>query len=386
MRHNDTTDRPVETTAAGDAEPPLELSTSKKLLFAAVMVAVLLGGGIVVAELGVRLVAPQQLCVDQPGLYSPDEAIGWRRNANLDFVVNSGERDVQLCTDAHGHRISCDKPKPACEQRVLVVGDSFVEAKAVPWDDTVWARLEAATGACLDVAGVGGWGMAQYRRVIEEHLQDGKLPYDVVLLNFYAGNDFHDSFTKVPSPRAVQSKPLRLFPAGLSAAALFDWAYPINQIIESHSHAYVLLRATIRAARKQPVKYHVYNRRKTSDGHVDKAIDAAVALTTWTRGLGAEVVFTLVPTEAGVRDPEAKALKAAHPADADVLDVSWAPDRLAERMKTVEEAAFVDLGAFLRGRDIDPAWWGTRDSHFSPKGHAMWFEAVRPALAAALKR
>ena len=164
-------------------------------------------------ELAVRLLMPQVLPVDAPQIYRPDDAIGWRRNGGVRALANTGDRDVLVCTDARGDRISCVAPHPpGCRQRILVVGDSFVEALAVPFDDTAWARLERDTGACVDVAGVGGYEPSQYLQLLRERLRDGATRYDLVVASMFVGNDF------VADPGAPAAAAIGLGATGPAAA------------------------------------------------------------------------------------------------------------------------------------------------------------------------
>ena len=118
-------------------------------------------------EAGVRLVIPQALILDPPDLWEPSSEIGWRRRPNSRVWVDTAGREVEICTDARGDRIDCDaREERGCETRILVIGDSFVAALAVPFRETVWSRLERDTGACADVAGVGGYGMSQYVEIV----------------------------------------------------------------------------------------------------------------------------------------------------------------------------------------------------------------------------
>src|SRR5262245_8398566 len=113
-------------------------------------------------EVLVRVFTPQVLPVAAPEIFLPDDAMGWKHAANVRVMANTGERNVEICTDAQGDRISCLAPQPAdCSRRILVVGDSMVEALAIPFEQTAWAALQRVTGACVDVAGVSGYGPSQ---------------------------------------------------------------------------------------------------------------------------------------------------------------------------------------------------------------------------------
>ena len=59
-------------------------------------------------------------------------------------------------------------------------------------------------------------------------------------------------------------------------------------------------------------------------------------------------------------------------------------ERIAPRLHEISDVEVVDLLPGLRQR-ADQRHWGDLDPHFSPEGHALWFELVRPALEQALR-
>lgn len=336
----------------------------------------------------IRLVHPQVLPRDAPDLWHPDDTIGWRHNPNVSLSVNTGERDVDVCTDAIGDRIRCGQAAiRTCEKTVLVVGDSFVEALAVPYEQTVWTRLEADIGACLRVAGVGAYGLSQYVAVIRERLADERI--DLVLLNFYAGNDFTEDPERIPPPTEVQRRPIRLLPAGLSLNDLRDWFYPFNSWLESRSHAYVAGRFAIRRLR-DPGDVGIYGvpivfrpSRMTEAIYAGSARGVQLAAEAARAG-GARFIATVIPHRSQVLDPTGEELIAGLPklegdVDMDLLANQFVP--LLRAIPHVDE--IVDLLPYLR-EHADRRAWGTRDGHFSPDGHRLWFEAVREPVRRSL--
>jgi hypothetical protein len=96
--------------------------------------------------------------------------------------------------------------KPPGTFRVLLLGDSFVEAAQVAEQDGIASRLEAALNATLTGryevlnAGVGGWGTGQQSIFFEE--EGHRYQPDLVLIAFYLGNDVYDnSYTLQGRPR-----------------------------------------------------------------------------------------------------------------------------------------------------------------------------------------
>jgi len=108
---------------------------------------------------------------------------GWWTQEDHEFVTHvlingDGRRDVE--------RSAARKPGV---RRVLVLGDSFVEALQVDLDQMLARRLEAELGSGTEVfsMGVSGYGTPSQLLYFRERGKD--LAPDLVLLAFYPGND-----------------------------------------------------------------------------------------------------------------------------------------------------------------------------------------------------
>jgi hypothetical protein len=340
-------------------------------------------------ELGVRIFAPQVLPHDVPDLWTPDPEMGWHRAPGVRILANTGERGVEICTDAQGDRIHCSANRPpVCRRRILVIGDSFVEALAIPFRQTVWARIEEDTGACVEVAGVAAYGLGQYLKLARERVTAPE-PYDLVILSFFAGNDFTEDAERIPPAKEVQRKPLHLLPRGLSAAALYDWFYPYNAWFESRSHAFVAARFAIRRFQDPTGAgpggvLRCMRPSLLSDAILDETARGIRLIAEEVERGGAALLVVLVPFQSQVLDPTGERTLSAFPQLEGDLDMDLVSDRLVPRLEPIDGiAALVDLLPFLRER-ATPGSWGTRDTHFSPQGHELWFEAIREPVRALL--
>ena len=119
-------------------------------------------------------------------------------------------------------------PKPPGRFRILALGDSFTYG-LVPYPDNVMTRLEAGLraacpGVDLDVLnfGIGGAGVRDYRTIVTLAL--ATYEPDLVLVNFYAGNDGPDLYRRVHEGRRDRSvlDASRLWTFGRNALRL--WA------------------------------------------------------------------------------------------------------------------------------------------------------------------
>ena len=98
-------------------------------------------------------------------------------------------------------------PKPSGRFRIMVLGDSFTYG-LVPYPDAVMTRLEEAlrarcTGVDLDLLnfGIGGANVWDYKTLFE--LAGQTFDPDLVLVNFYLGNDAPDLSARPPSFRRI---------------------------------------------------------------------------------------------------------------------------------------------------------------------------------------
>ena len=146
----------------------------------------------VLLELGVRWLhlIPDRFWQPDPilGARLVPEREGWWTQEEREFIVpikinRLGLRDVER-----------DYKKPQRSFRVLVLGDSFVEALQVPLESTFTQVLEkrinrGKTGPAVEVisAGVSGYGTASQLLYFRE--EGAKFSPDIVLLAFYPGND-----------------------------------------------------------------------------------------------------------------------------------------------------------------------------------------------------
>ncbi len=365
---------------------------ARQLGFAAVLLGIL---GVLTAvsfEILVRVFAPQVLQHDVPDLWVQDPVISWKHATNAHAVANTGDRDVEICTDALGDRVACGVvARSDCAKRILAVGDSYVEALAVPFAETVWQRIDAETHACTSVTGVSGYHLSQYLVSARARLAEPGAKYDLVILALYVGNDLTNDAEKLPAAQDVQRRPFRLFPAGLSAQALFDWFYPFNAWLESRSHAYLALRFTIRRLR-DPGDVGLYG--------VSRGLRKSLLTPDWldetARGVrlvaeaahahGARVLVVVIPERSQVLDPDGARLLRAMPGLTGDIDMSQTSRELMPRIQAIAEVdRVVDLLPILRANP-DPAFWGEGDTHFSPLGHVQWFEAIRAPVQDLLGR
>ncbi len=155
--------------------------------------------GLGLGEVGVRLAhaAPP---AEPPGWFFriPDPLTGWSLlpGASGRSYNPLYEYDVQVSINSRGLRApeSLTYEKPEGVYRILVLGDSFIQAAQVELEESLpqqLARLiQAETGRPVEAinAGVAGWGTDQQLLWLRE--EGYKYEPDLILLAFFPRNDF----------------------------------------------------------------------------------------------------------------------------------------------------------------------------------------------------
>ena len=161
--------------------------------------AALVGASLVVAlliaELALRVIGYRE-----PILYQPDARLGWifRPGAD-DWYTGEGRAFIQI-NSAGMHDREHALAKPEGVYRIVVLGDSYSEAKQVPIDSTYWSLLPGRLARCGFQAGkrievlnfsISGYGTAQ--ELILLRSLAGRYQPDLVLLQFTGSNDIRNN-------------------------------------------------------------------------------------------------------------------------------------------------------------------------------------------------
>lgn len=161
------------------------------LLLTGLIVAALL------AEGAIRLIAPQRLESHRP-IYEPDSLLVYRLKRSYVAEYHQPEFSIHEQTNGLGLRNGEIGPKRPGVIRILGLGDSFCYSNSVQLEETFFKQLEELErldgGGEIEVinAAVPAYSTVQEFRYLQ---RDGVLlDPDVVLLGFYVGNDFQDSY------------------------------------------------------------------------------------------------------------------------------------------------------------------------------------------------
>lgn len=166
----------------------------RRILAAVFLIAFSLIVACAAIETGVRL-----LHLVPTTFFEPDPVLGtrlipgqggWWTQEELEFRT-----PVQINREGF-HDIDHVREKPAGVTRILILGDSFIEALQVPLEASVARQLQAAldpTGKKVEVIsmGISGFGTAG-ELLLYERFGRAYAP-DIVIVNFYAGNDVRNN-------------------------------------------------------------------------------------------------------------------------------------------------------------------------------------------------
>ena len=133
----------------------------------------------------------------------PHPVLGWTLEPGVSYSNHMPETTVQVSYNAGGWRDTehaVENPRRVF--RVVVLGDSFMEAYSVDLEDAFHRRLEkiaSQLGYEIEVInlGVGGYGTLQEYLALRE--AGKQYQPDVVLLGFYTGNDVRNNSLELES-------------------------------------------------------------------------------------------------------------------------------------------------------------------------------------------
>jgi lysophospholipase L1-like esterase len=341
------------------------------------------------ADLGVRLVAGKK---------------GWWTQEDREFVVpiqinSQGRRDIER--DFH---------KPEGVRRVLVLGDSFVEAMHVPLEAVFFRQLEERlverlpSGPRVEViaAGVSGYGTAG--ELLYLRREGKRYRPDVVLLSFYPGNDIKNNSPELED----KLKPIYGADGALlrvSGQAAKDKASGWRAIV-ARSRAYLFLRQlllvrqpglaqrlvrlgllrpdALRVPAQRdgiPVDFGVYEEPVSAEwqrawSHTERLLDE---LHRTSRELGAQLALMIVSTRDQVYPDSWQRIVAANPV---MQQRRWdldAPQRRVEAWCRDRGVPYLAMAPLFR----EVASRGGEALHFAQDGH--WTKAGHTLAATALE-
>jgi SGNH hydrolase-like domain, acetyltransferase AlgX len=348
-----------------------------------------------IGEVVVRLVAPQQLIQVRPDLWQPAHGVGYLHRPNVSVPMNTGERAVTVRTDADGYRIGREGRKEAAT-RVLLLGDSFMEALQVEYEQSTAALLERgleralARPVAVRNAGIDGWDPNHY--LIRTRALLARDTFALVVVAVFVGNDVIGK--AVDHIRAREPIPVQRFrlPRALSKGELIGALLaPFNDALERHSHLYVLLRrqASVLLMRLGlTVLYFPPDYLRAEGGHPrwQLTADRIKALEEEAAAHGTPTLIVLIPESFQVYSQDFDRYVRGFGVDTASVDLDQPTRILSDAIRARGLTVVDPLAEFRAAAVTSPPLFGRIDSHLSPSGHALLAEHLVPTAAALIRR
>lgn len=362
------------------------MSTARVRLFVG---ALALAGSLLACELLLRVLAPRSTA-----LYVPDPAIGVIHEPGATGRWVSTEYAVPITINRSGFR---DRdyavPKPRGVRRVVVLGDSYVEAFQVPLEATFHKLLErrlSRDGMAIEVPalGVGGFGAAQELLCLRAYGRP--LEPDFVVLLFNPGNDVRDS------SRQLKGDPRLPFFAGDGDRLVAEpfvpqpaWRARLSNRLRNLSQLYALARdasyrtGTEPGGGEAPAEFMVYHRTPGEAWGEAWRLTAGLLgeVARETGAMGARLLVVVVPNRIQLPGQWDQAV-AKWPA---LADPAFSPQAPVARIGDILAAAAVpslDLVTRFAERAVasgeEPHF--AIDGHWNETGHRWAAEEIERAL------
>jgi hypothetical protein len=380
------------TTQPSDAPAP-RAGGLRRIALNVVLAGTALVVALLLAEVVVRLVAPQQLIEVRPDIWAPADSVGWVNRADVRTTINTGEGTVHLYTDAEGMRVGASGRHDA-PTRVLIIGDSFMEALQVEYEKSFAALLETSLAAQLGRpvavydAGVDGWDPPQYL-IRARQLLNGR-HYGAVVVAVYLGNDVVTHRVDYIPPRVPTVHHRLRVPRRPSWGELVDAVLrPANDILKTRSDLYILGRTQLHTLLMRLGLTGEYfpeelRRSQAASPRWDITADLCRDIAVSARAHGVPTLFVLIPTPFALDSAtfdQARRGFGLRPEDVDL-------DQPTKKMAAALGARGLDfldvLPGFRAAAARGSALYGHVDRHLTPAGHVLLTQLVTPALAAAL--
>jgi hypothetical protein len=364
----------------------------RTIIFNVVLIGISLIFAGILGEIAVRIAAPQQLIIARPDLWQSADTVGWLRRPNIDGSVNTGEGAIRLIADADGFRVG--KRGRVDGLPILFLGDSFIEALQVEYEQTVTHLLESELPARIGQpvavrnAGVGGYGPSHYYLRARSLLPRDK--YRVVVTAIFAGNDAQPRRFDYFPPRNAEQRRFRL-PRRFDKAEYVDAVLgPTNDFLEERSHLYVMTRKRLDNVRMKvglhPLDFpREFMRSEQTSQRWDVTADICHDIRELAKRSGARALFVLIPTDFQVDEATFTAYVNGFGIDPTAVDLDQPIRRLLEEFAERDLDVVNALPKFRELSDAGKVLYGDIDPHLSPEGHRALADLLLPEVSRLLR-
>ena len=346
-------------------------------------------------EVAVAIVSPQQLILLRGDIWRPDDLFGYRHRENADTEVNTGEGTVRFITDDQGFRVTevgrADRVQ--AEHAILLIGDSFVAGLQVENEETIGGRVEAGLGekgfsVRVDNAGVNGWTPNHY--LLEARRSLRLRAYDLGIVCLYVGNDVVDREESSFPPRDKAARNTFEIPPSLEwIEFVHAILLPINDILETRSHLFILIKERLRPTLLPMVlakSYHppVFNVRETGSRRWALTAGICKRIADEFAERSVPVIFVLIPTIYQVREDLWPDHLALFNIDPSTVKLSQPNVLLGGAFETEGLTLLDPLDVMRREAESGNRHYGSIDPHLNRRGNRSVAEFILPSVEAAL--
>ncbi len=364
----------------------------RTLLVNLLMTGISLSVALLLAEAAIRYIRPQQLIVPRPELYRADNVFGWTHVPNADTTINTGEGLVRIATDSRGYRVTQNAlpagvtPHP----RVLMLGDSFLEATAVESDKVVSgvlsSKISQMTGqpAVVDNTGVGGWDPNHYRLEAVRALSSSDYDLGIVLL--YVGNDIVTTIADSYPARQPSQRHFFRIPGQVSKKEFVDaFLYPLNDTLETSSHLFQFMKNAAQVPLGRlglSANYFppIFQLEEVSSDRWDVTTTICQRIEQEFRSRGIPVLFVLIPAPYQVDAARFEAYTKAFQIDSQAVDLDMPGKLLGRRFQAHGLQLLDPLNSMRERKQLGQDLYGEVDGHLNAKGHEVLAELLLPEV------
>jgi len=315
---------------------------------------------LIVIEIVLRFAWPQIFLPHPPGIYSPDEDIGFVLTPSFKGEFRGAEFHVSVKINKSGLRGKELRPLAKNSVRILCLGDSFTWGWGTNDNEAYPAVMEGFLQKrypLLDVqvlnAGVAAYGTDEELEFLKK--QGEHLKPNLVIVQFFAGNDFDDNI--LPANRSYEIRDGMLYqinnaeegkkPVWLS---IVNWLKQKSHLFHlvSERIGYLAMRAgLLTELERSSSKYFT-----EADG--ERATDLLVKIANVAGQLGAKTLFVFVPDKPQILSRPIEPLRAA---------------TTVQAAAEITNAPWIDLTPELVKRIDNEDVYFAQDAHWTPKGH-----------------
>ncbi len=346
--------------------------TLRKLLSRRRMACLLLAlagvmAALLIAEGALAIMNPEALRPHPPGMYTLDRDVGYVLTPSFEGHFKRAEFNTHITVGELGLRGGDPSPRGHNALRILCLGDSFTfgygVAEEETWPVLLQHRLASRYPNCdIDVlnAGVPGYGTDEELEFLKS--RGNLLDPDLVIVQFFAGNDFVDNRSPARATHKLQDGILYIVDGrGAQSQPLWlranNWLKTRSHVVSvvSEHLGYLTMRAGLLAALEKPSSEHF------TEAEAAVATELLVKIASVADGLGARTLFLFVPEKMQVLSGGEARVRAAG---------------VVETAAAASSAPWVDLTSIFKKRDDRFDLFFGGDAHWTPLGNRVAAEVL----------